>query len=97
MTKGIPIPITVDGIVYPTINAFCEHFRMSQRYVIRKIKSGLNGADLLSVKRRKRWLFDGQKYTTAEAVAHLGISRYQLRHWFSDTEHDLIGTKRRGK
>jgi hypothetical protein len=105
------IPITINGITYPSIIQAAMALEMPQDTLYYRLKYWkLTPDDVANLPRRKysykhrptaqfckRWLFDGQKYTTAEAVAHLGISSYQLRLWFSDTEHDLIGTKQRGK
>ena len=105
------IPITINGITYPSIIQAAMALEMPQDTLYYRLKYWkLTPDDVANLPRRKysykhrptvqfrkRWLFDGQKYTTAEAVVFLGIKRRKLYTIFSDTEHDLIGTKRRCK
>lgn len=105
------IPITINGITYPSILQAAIALEMPRDTLYYRLKYWkLTPDDVANLPRRKysykhrpttqvrkRWLFDGQKYTTAEATALLGIKRRKLYSSFSDTEHDLIGTKRRCK
>lgn len=105
------IPITINGITYPSILQAAIALEMPRDTLYYRLKYWkLTPDDVANLPRRKysykhrptvqfrkRWLFDGQKYTTAEAAAFLGMERRKLYAVFNDTDHDLIGTKRRGK
>ena len=105
------ISITINGITYPSILQAAIALEMPRDTLYYRLKHWkLTPDDVANLPRkkyiykhrptiqlRKRWLIDGQKYTTAEAVAFLGIEQRKLYSSFSDTEHDLIGTKRRCK
>jgi len=105
------ILITINGITYPSILQAAIALEMPRDTLYYRLKHWkLTPDDAANLPRkkyiykhrpttqvRKRWLIDGQKYTTAEAVAFLGIKQRKLYSSFSDTEHDLIGTKRRCK
>lgn len=103
------ISITINGIAYPSILQAAIALEIPRDTLYYRLKYWkLTPDDVANLPRRKysykhrptfqlrkRWMFDGQKYTTAEAVAFLGIERRKLYAIFSDTEHDLIGTKHR--
>lgn len=105
------IPITINGITYPSIIQAAIALKMPRDtlyYRLKYWKLTPDDAANLPIKKyiykhrptvqlRKRWLFDGKQYTTAEAITFLGIERRKLYSSFSDTEYDLIGTKRRCK